>query len=192
MFFQLGDVYAHIGKWQEAGQMWSDTLDTILGPYNVIEVWHQEIGGMSLESVAEKYGIHYILMAGGVILGKLIRCLIIRKNKLLMHNRLSTHGRLHIVLVFVSFSPTSCFRSTGSPFTTTSSTNFRLQDCQHFSCHLAFPPQSHTHSEQLIMGNIFLFSCGKDKSCFWISIRSTLVTPWRVPRLSVMCYWTVE
>lgn len=32
---ELGDVHAHFGNWGGAATSWNDTLDTLLGPYQV-------------------------------------------------------------------------------------------------------------------------------------------------------------
>ena len=34
---ELGDVYAHFGRWKEAVQAWNDALDCIIGPYQVAD-----------------------------------------------------------------------------------------------------------------------------------------------------------
>lgn len=127
MLSQLGDVYAHFGKWQEAGQMWCDTLDTILGPYNAIETWHQEIESMSSEAIFQTYGIHHILMAGGVILGKLIRCFSSLLVEAAINNWLHLKDQMYVVLTLQY----SCHQHgrcllIGSSFMTTLNIGLRL------------------------------------------------------------------
>ncbi|GMH35476.1 hypothetical protein BSKO_03344 [Bryopsis sp. KO-2023] len=53
--------------------MWSDTLDTIVGPYQSIKCWRQHLKEKAPEEILERYGADNLLMAGGVVLGKLTR-----------------------------------------------------------------------------------------------------------------------
>jgi hypothetical protein len=70
---QLGDVHAHFGNWQQAGAAWGDALDALVGPYNSIRCWRGHLEGRSPGQLLGMYGLHGLLLAGGVLLGKLAR-----------------------------------------------------------------------------------------------------------------------
>eukprot|EP00201_Polytomella_parva_P014162 CAMPEP_0175058744 /NCGR_PEP_ID=MMETSP0052_2-20121109/12028_1 /TAXON_ID=51329 ORGANISM="Polytomella parva, Strain SAG 63-3" /NCGR_SAMPLE_ID=MMETSP0052_2 /ASSEMBLY_ACC=CAM_ASM_000194 /LENGTH=400 /DNA_ID=CAMNT_0016324179 /DNA_START=94 /DNA_END=1292 /DNA_ORIENTATION=+ len=76
---ELGDVYAHLGDWTNASIQWNDALDTLLGPYQVIRCWRQQLvmaptGNLRSPNAALRaYGVHGLFLTGGVICGKLAR-----------------------------------------------------------------------------------------------------------------------
>ncbi|KAG1679321.1 hypothetical protein FOA52_009353 [Chlamydomonas sp. UWO 241] len=70
---EMGDVHAHFGNWRAATTAWSDALDTLLGPYQVIRSWRKVLDAQSKEATLKTLGVHGILLASGVLLGKLAR-----------------------------------------------------------------------------------------------------------------------
>lgn len=69
---ELGDVYAHFGRWKDAAVAWGDALDTLLGPYQVLGCWRSELAGCPSDALLRSYGAHGLLLAGS-LLGKLAR-----------------------------------------------------------------------------------------------------------------------
>jgi hypothetical protein len=69
---ELGDVCAALGRWAEAGTAWSDALDTLLGPYQVLCCWRAQLAGLRGDEPLRKYGAHGLLQAGA-LLGKIAR-----------------------------------------------------------------------------------------------------------------------
>ena len=71
---ELGDVHAHFGNWKDAATAWSDALDTLLGPYQVLKSWRRTLaGGLGMRELLAAYGVHGLLMAGAILCGKLAR-----------------------------------------------------------------------------------------------------------------------
>jgi hypothetical protein len=70
---ELGDVYAAVGRWGEAHAAWSDALDTLLGPYQVLGCWRAQLAQLDGDELLRKYGAHSLLQAGA-LLGKIARC----------------------------------------------------------------------------------------------------------------------
>ncbi|KAK9804359.1 hypothetical protein WJX72_009127 [[Myrmecia] bisecta] len=71
---ELGDVYAHIGQFEEAAQAWNDSLDLLLGPYQVLQCWRKHLADKSASAALVQYGCADLLLAGGILCGKLARC----------------------------------------------------------------------------------------------------------------------
>lgn len=42
---EMGDVHAHFGNWSAATTAWNDTLDTLIGPYQVRSPEHRKCFG---------------------------------------------------------------------------------------------------------------------------------------------------
>jgi hypothetical protein len=70
---QLGDVFAHFVMWVEAGRAWNDALDTAVGPYQVLKDWRSALLPLQPQQLLRSYGVHGLLLSGGILLGKLAR-----------------------------------------------------------------------------------------------------------------------
>eukprot|EP00879_Flechtneria_rotunda_P023759 GHRR01025152.1.p1 GENE.GHRR01025152.1~~GHRR01025152.1.p1 ORF type:complete len:141 (+),score=50.41 GHRR01025152.1:318-740(+) len=69
---ELGDLWAHFGHWQQAGQAWNSALDALLGPYQVISTWTHALELGTWQQLLGRYGVHGLLLTG-LLLGKLAR-----------------------------------------------------------------------------------------------------------------------
>jgi hypothetical protein len=69
---ELGDVCAALGRWAEAGAAWSDALDTLLGPYQVLGCWRAQLAGLRGDEPLRRYGANGLLRAVA-LLGKISR-----------------------------------------------------------------------------------------------------------------------
>ncbi|MEW5312856.1 MAG: hypothetical protein WDW38_004457 [Sanguina aurantia] len=70
---ELGDVHAHFGDWRGASVAWNDALDMLLGPYQVLRGWRKAIAPLTARQLLSSYGVHGLLMGGGLLVGKLAR-----------------------------------------------------------------------------------------------------------------------
>lgn len=59
---------------QAARAAWNEALDTLVGPYQVIGCWRQQLGDLTQKAALEAYGLHGLLLSGAILCGKLARC----------------------------------------------------------------------------------------------------------------------